>query len=378
LLPDDLREATRLTKAGRLIEATASIQRLLTRGPDKRPDEKTVTIDAAEDAVTAMAQVKERAGGSSILAQLRGLFGTRRPAPREPVKEGISQYLSRQFRAGAEGRPYKLYVPSGYQGRAVPLVIMLHGCKQSADDFAAGTGMNISGEKHTCIIAYPEQVRSANAQKCWNWFSESDQRGAAGEASLIAGITREVMRDYAINARRVYVAGLSAGGATAAIMAATYPGLYAAFGVHSGLAYGAAKDLRSGLAAMRTGGSGDQKHFDPDARVVPAIVFHGDRDPVVNPLNANQVVAQATREIPLTIRTECGHSGGRGYTRRLFVDDSGRTVAEQWTIHGASHAWSGGNSKGTFTDPSGPDATREILRFFLEHQIPEVEVSTLG
>jgi poly(hydroxyalkanoate) depolymerase family esterase len=229
--------------------------------------------------------------------------------------------------------------------------------------------MNLAGEEHTCIIAYPEQVRSANVQKCWNWFSESDQRGESGEPSLIAGITREVMRDYVVDARRVYVAGLSAGGATAAIMAASHPDLYAAFGVHSGLAYGAARDLHSGLAAMRMGGVGARKHFDPGARVVPAIVFHGDRDTVVNPRNADHVVAQAAGDTPLTIRTENGHSGGRGYTRKLFIDGSGRTMVEQWTIQGGAHAWSGGNPKGTFADPLGPDATREMLRFFLEHQI---------
>jgi poly(hydroxyalkanoate) depolymerase family esterase len=371
LLQDELREATRLTKAGRLIEATAFIQRLLRAGPAVGPEDNAVTIDAEADDVAAEARtsVKEGTDHPSILERLRGLFGRRHPASREPVKEGVSQYLSREFRNAAGCRPYKLYVPSGYQGHAVPLVVMLHGCKQSADDFAAGTGMNMAGETHNCIIAYPEQIRSANAQKCWNWFNQSDQQGETGEPSLIAGITREVIRDYAIDARRVYVAGLSAGGATAAIMAASHPDLYAAFGVHSGLAYGAAKDLRSGLAAMRMGGAGNRKHSDPRARVVPAIVFHGDRDKVVNPLNANYVAAQAAGDLPLTIRTENGHSGGRSYTRRLFVDGSGRTVVEQWTIHDAAHAWSGGNPKGTFTDPSGPDATTEMLRFFLEHQI---------
>lgn len=371
MLPADLREATRLTRAGRLIEATAAIQRLLSPGPDRGLDEKTVTIEAQTDEVPADAPtlVKGGSAGSSILERLRGLFGRRHPTSRDPVKEGGGQYLSREFRDAAGCRPYKLYIPSGYHGRAVPLVIMLHGCTQSADDFAAGTRMNLAGEEHTCIIAYPEQVRSANVQKCWNWFNEGDQRGEAGEPSLIAGITREVIRDHAIDARRVYVAGLSAGGAAAAIMAASHPGLYAAFGVHSGLACGAARDLHSGLAAMRMGGVGARKHFDPGARVVPAIVFHGDRDTVVNPLNADHVVTQAAADTPLTIRTENGHSGGRGYNRKLFIDGSGQTMVEQWTIHGGVHAWSGGSSNGTYTDPLGPDATREMLRFFLEHQI---------
>jgi poly(hydroxyalkanoate) depolymerase family esterase len=362
LLSDDLREAVRLTKAGRLMEATASIQRRLS--PAQETNVRSSDVDAG-----APMLVKGGPCNSSILDRLRGLFGKRDPVSPDPVKERVSQYLSREFRNAAGSRPYKLYIPRGYQGQPVPLVVMLHGCKQSADDFAAGTCMNLAGEKHTCIIAYPEQVRSANVQKCWNWFNEGDQRINAGEPSLIAGITREVMRDYAIDARRVYVAGLSAGGAAAANMAASYPGLYAAFGVHSGLACGAARDLSSGLTAMRIGGADNRDHFDPGARTVPAIVFHGDRDSVVNPRNADQVVAQAARNTPLTTRTENGRSNGRDYTRALFIDNSGRIVAEQWTIHGAAHAWSGGNSKGSFTDPLGPDATTEMLRFFLEHQL---------
>jgi poly(hydroxyalkanoate) depolymerase family esterase len=362
LLSDDLREAVRLTKAGRLMEATASIQRLL--NPAQESNTRSSEVDTG-----APMLVRGSPDKSSILDRLRGLFGKRDPVSPGPVEERESQYLSKAFRNAAGSRPYKLYVPGGYHGQPVPLIVMLHGCKQSADDFAAGTCMNLAGEEHTCIIAYPEQVRSANVQKCWNWFNESDQRSDAGEPSLIAGITREVMHDYAIDARRVYVAGLSAGGAAAANMAASYPDLYAAFGVHSGLACGVARDLSSGLTAMRMGGADSRDHFDPGTRAVPAIAFHGDRDSMVNPRNADQVIEQATRDTPLTTRTENGRSNGRDYTRTLFIDHSGRTVAEQWTVHGGVHAWSGGNSKGSFTDPLGPDATAEMLRFFLEHQL---------
>jgi poly(hydroxyalkanoate) depolymerase family esterase len=228
--------------------------------------------------------------------------------------------------------------------------------------------MNSAGEANTCIIAYPEQIRSANPQKCWNWFKAVDQARDAGEPSLIAGITREVMRDFAIDTRRVYVAGLSAGGATAAVMAATHPDLYTAFGVHSGLAHGAARDVTSAMAAMRTGAAAASGAAVGN-RLVPVIVFHGDRDTVVNPLNAAEVVTQAIRGTQLTMRREDGNSGGRAYTRTFFTDAARRTLVEQWTVHGAGHAWSGGSQKGSFTDPLGPDATLEMLRFFLEHRV---------
>jgi poly(hydroxyalkanoate) depolymerase family esterase len=377
LLPHELREATRLTRSGRLMEATAAIQRLLSPtghpATDRGSAERPGTIDAEAEEIRFSADGESTTGEQSLLGRIRGLFRRHphAPAPEPeagPPQDFASQYLSREFRNAAGRRPYKLFIPGGYQGQAVPLIVMLHGCTQSADDFAAGTRMNVAGETNTCIIAYPEQVRSANPQKCWNWFKTADQARDTGEPSLIAGITREVMRDFAIDPRRVYVAGLSAGGAAAAVMAATHPDLYTAFGVHSGLAHGAARDVNSAMAAMRTGNAGGSRTAVGN-RLVPVIVFHGDRDTVVNPLNADQVVAQAARGTHLTMRREDGNSGGRAYTRTLFIDAARRTVVEQWTVHGAGHAWSGGSPKGSFTDPIGPDATLEMTRFFLEHRM---------
>jgi poly(hydroxyalkanoate) depolymerase family esterase len=357
LLPEELREATRLTRAGRLVEATAAIQRLLS--PAEGPGHSESTPESSV------------APTRSLLGRMRDLISKRAAAFRDPeealaASAGDAQRFSREFRNAAGCRPYKLFVPSGYWGRPVPLIVMLHGCTQSADDFAAGTRMNDAAETNTCIVAYPEQIAAANPRKCWNWFKKGDQARESGEPSLIAGITRQVMRDFAIDPRRVYVAGLSAGGAAAAVMATTYPDLYTAFGVHSGLPYGVAWDVNSAMTAMRIGMRGEEPGVR--SRVVPAIVFHGDRDSVVNPLNADNVAAQAACGLQLATRTERGSAASRAYTRTLSVDDKGRTVVEQWTVHGASHAWSGGSPKGSFTDALGPDATKEMLRFFLERQ----------
>jgi poly(hydroxyalkanoate) depolymerase family esterase len=370
LLPHELREATRLTKAGRLMDATAAIQRMLSPATPQAPRaDETFTIDGTAEEIA-----DPPAPAPTLLGRVRGLFGKHAPEQiQEPrakptVSDSVAQFLSREFRNAAGSRPYKLYIPSGYRGDPVPLIVMLHGCTQSADDFATGTRMNEAGEEKTCIIAYPEQVRSANVQKCWNWFKAGDQLRDAGEPCLIAGITCEVMRDYAVDPRRVYVAGLSAGGAAAAVMAASHPDLYAAFGVHSGLAHGAARDVTSAMTAMRTGVAG-RPNVGASHRTVPVIVFHGDRDTVVNPLNADHVVSQAVEDVRLTSHSEDGHLGGRAYTRTVFIDGQRHTLAEQWTIRGAGHAWSGGSPKGSFTDALGPNATREMIRFFLERQI---------
>jgi poly(hydroxyalkanoate) depolymerase family esterase len=243
-----------------------------------------------------------------------------------------AEFLACTFSNQAGNRPYKLYVPSGYHAQSVPLIVMLHGCTQSPDDFAAGTRMNAAAEEHNCLVAYPGQTSSANMQKCWNWFSAADQRRDAGEPSLIAGITREVMLNYAIDPRRVYIAGLSAGGAAAAIMGDAYPDLYAAIGVHSGLACGAARDMPSAFAAMQgNGGPAPRRARTGPAgskpRVVPAIVFHGDKDTTVNPRNADLVVAQSRQGASLRRRVEKGQvAGGLAYSRMLYANASGETV----------------------------------------------------
>jgi poly(hydroxyalkanoate) depolymerase family esterase len=302
-----------------------------------------------------------------------GLRDVMKRAPRSTpdiVPEG-GRFIERTYSSPAGSRTYRLFIPSRYRQQPLPLVVMLHGCTQSPDDFAAGTRMNLLAEEHNCFVAYPAQPSRANQAKCWNWFRTADQQRGTGEPALIAGITRQIMHEYSVDRKRVYVGGLSAGAAAAAILGATYNDLYAAIGIHSGLACGAATDLPSALVAMRQGGAG-HKVISGDRRPIPTIVFHGDRDTTVHPNNGDQILEQSVRTMSTQKKVHRGQvPGGHAYTRTILSDACGREILEHWNIHGAGHAWSGGSPAGSYTDPRGPDATREMLRFFLAHSLPE-------
>ncbi|MDP9154154.1 MAG: PHB depolymerase family esterase [Pseudomonadota bacterium] len=275
--------------------------------------------------------------------------------------------FSTHTHANAAGlRTYKLYVPTKYNGQPMPLVVMLHGCTQDADDFAAGTQMNALAERDGCIVVYPVQPQQANASKCWNWFKPADQRRDSGEPSLIAGITREVMAKYAVDPARVYVAGLSAGGAMAAIMIRAYPDLYAAACVHSGLAAGSAHDLPSALAAMRGGKSVNARDIESPKR--PMIVFHGDADTTVHPTNAAELLRAFGGQAVVFDEATSAEPGKRQSTVERVKSADG-VDAELWLIHGAPHAWAGGSARGSYTDATGPDASAAMMRFFLDHPI---------
>jgi poly(hydroxyalkanoate) depolymerase family esterase len=408
LNPDIVREATRLTRAGQLVEATALLQSMLrgesapaasnasarttlarlepptidvvaTRVMESEPRPAPATATQTRSTQAKPAQAKPAQASSTPgrkrpvrredFSELPG-FGLRSPLQRAPAMREIApegtQFIQGHFSNAAGHRAYKLFIPSRDHGQPLPLIVMLHGCTQSPDDFAAGTRMNFLAEEQSCFVVYPEQPNGANQSKCWNWFRTADQQRGGGEPSLIAGITRQIMQEHAIDPKRVYVAGLSAGGAAAAIMAATYPDLYAAIGVHSGLACGAARDLPSAMMAMRQGGGSGITVKSGSA--VPTIVFHGDRDATVHPHNGGQIVAQATGATRGTNSVVRGRvPGGHAYTQTILGDTSGQVTSEHWTIHGAGHAWSGGSPAGSYTDPKGPDATREMLRFFLTH-----------
>lgn len=333
-------EATRLTQAGDLQGATAAIQAALGAGSASR--------DAGNEACVIDVEAREVEPAT---------------APVEPGGPRAGQFIAGSHTEAGSTREYKLYVPPSYRGQALPLVVMLHGCKQHPDDFAAGTRMNDVARERDFFVLYPAQASHANASRCWSWFMHDHQRRGRGEPALLAGMTRDVMKRYNIDAHRVYVAGLSAGGAMAAILGAEYPDLFAAIGVHSGLPPGAAMDINSAFAAMKRGAASSAS-----TRTPPAIVFHGDRDATVHPANGEQIVtASAGDAEPET--EPARHDNGRRCTRRIYRDASGRAVAEHWILHGAGHAWSGGDARGSYTDAKGPDATREMLRFMFAHTL---------
>lgn len=402
-----MREAMRQMRSGGLNQATATIQRTLhglspdanaSAAANEEPIEGSFEVlepEALSPPSGAEAQQEPQRAHhpfTRLRARNPPQWKYRQPVrqPEPTPEQGHEnqpggQFLSRSYSNSAGSRAYKLYIPSGYHGQTLPLIIMLHGCTQNPDDFAAGTGMNALAEEHQCLVAYPEQPATANMNKCWNWFEASHQRCDHGEPSLIAGLTRDIISTYAVDKRRVYVAGLSAGGAMAAIMGTTYPELYAAVGVHSGLPYAAAHDMPSAFAAMNQMGVslGRQRDKSPAAagRFVPTIVFHGDRDTTVHPRNGDEVIAQGaaiysrngmhagTEQDPQVTLRRGQIPNGHGYTRAIHRDASGRAVLEQWRIDEAGHAWSGGSPRGSYTDPKGPNASREMVRFFYEHSL---------
>ena len=467
-----LQRATQLTQSGRLAEASDAIQRAL-RGAGGASASEAPT---AAPAVTA-AGPGGRAGLAGLLrrfaahpaatpaapvpsatvtsaAVLDGCVFELKPSNGAAIRTGLAErpaplctptptptptpthapthtpaspagsdtFLSASHHHAGLSRAYKLYTPPGAAGRRLPLVVMLHGCTQNPDDFAAGTGMNsLAAEQGFCVL-YPAQSPDANAQRCWNWFKHNHQTRGSGEAALIASMTQAVVAAQGLDAHRVFIAGLSAGGAMAALVAAAYPEVYAAVGVHSGLAPGAASSLPEALAAMRSGaagtGTGGMGGLDglpglgglsglsglaglsslpgmggagpskpprgAAQRVatgaatnatsgVPTIAFHGDQDATVHPRNGQQVIdaVLAGAAAGAAAQAEQGTSpSGRRHTRTVHHNAQGQPLAEHWLLHGAGHAWSGGSAQGSYTDASGPDASREMWRFFKAQPVP--------
>jgi poly(hydroxyalkanoate) depolymerase family esterase len=412
-------EATRLTRAGRLHDATALIQRRLRGGfvPDSSPYTLDATADAPIDAEFKVLEpvapmVVQRPDRSSRTVKEIGSpeantpsASTTRQEPTllDPLRHSLTnplgvsvlkpdqtnrdvwaggRFIAAAFTHEARTRAYKLYIPSSYRGQSLPLIVMLHGCTQGPDDFAAGTRMNALAEREALFVLYPEQSANANPSRCWNWFKGSDQHRGQGEPALLADLTREIIGRYHLDERRVYVAGLSAGGAMAMVLGVNYPDVYAAIGIHSGLPYAAAHDLPSAFAAMQQGQPnpllsphGKAAGFGKFIHPLPAIIFHGERDTTVHPGNGEQVLAQwikahsgGTAGTQLQVTEQHGQTpGGHRYTRSRYRNPNGLVVLERWWVHGAGHDWSGGSAEGSFTDPKGPEASAEMVRFFLQH-----------
>jgi poly(hydroxyalkanoate) depolymerase family esterase len=301
-----------------------------------------------------------------------------------------------------ESRQYYVYTPANYEvGKAVPLIVMLHGCTQSPADFATGTQMNRLADEHQSIVAYPQQARKNHHFQCWNWYHLANQYRGSGEPAIIAGIVQDIVKNTAqwtIDTSRIYVAGASAGAAMAVILGATYPDIFAAIGVHSGVQYQAATNPKRALRAMRRGGpdavqqgKAAYEAMGRFARVVPTIVFHGSRDHVVPAINGDLVVQQwmhtnfiASHEgynadFRHPSRVTPGQvPGGRAYTVYAWNDSDGNEIQQYWKVDRMGHAWSGGHASGSYTDPKGPSASQAMYRFFMNHPMPVEEEESKG
>ncbi|WP_181701646.1 extracellular catalytic domain type 1 short-chain-length polyhydroxyalkanoate depolymerase [Chthonobacter albigriseus] len=404
-----LRRAASLTRAGSLVEATRQIQSALggsfgretakaDPGPSSRsagaveaprildlsatPVGKPATAGPASPAGGPSTRQDGPAGGTARLRKplpevVRGLAAARRffdtlpgaggASASPPIAEG-ARFLSREFTSPSGARPYRIYIPASAGDRPDGLVVMLHGCKQNPDDFAVGTRMNEKAEEHRLIVVYPGQLSAANPSSCWNWFSPADQRRGGGEPAILAGMAMAVAAEFGIGPERTFVAGLSAGGAMAAILAETHPDVFAAAGIHSGLPAGAATDVVSAFQAMK--GTGSPKR--PDRRTAARsaarlIVFHGSADRTVHPSNGEAIVASRASDAEAS-RDSGRTPAGRAFTRIVHRAANGVAEVEHWVIDGLGHAWSGGHEGGSYTDPAGLDASAEMLRFFLERK----------
>ena len=405
-------EATQLVRSGQLADATRAIQQTLGAAVARHSNEPTpasagatplqAPSPAGEEAPrwrsAAAAQDVEDAvvidrSAPTPQAEPKAPTAPRPAASKHPLAEPPGSFTRVVFtHADARRHPhhYHLYVPPGATaGTPMPLVLMLHGCTQNPVDFATGTGMNDAAAPANALVLYPEQPHSANPNGCWNWFRPGDQHRGSGEPALLVAMLQDVMARHPVDAQRVYVAGLSAGGAMAALLGREYPELFAAVGVHSGLQAGAAHNVMGALSAMKNGAKpGAATHATAEAPALPPppmIVFHGDADTTVHAHNGEQLIeatlsALATAPDGGQTTVETVHQGqsrgGQSYTRKVYTVAGSAlsastlhstVVAEQWVLHGAGHAWAGGHAGGSHTDPRGVAATQEMLRFFLEH-----------
>lgn len=387
-------EATRLVRNGQLADATRAIQQTLGGGTGSFGADAPAVAAPLPGPAVNLASTWRRAGTPADVEDAVVVERSPRQAPRPaagpPVAEPPGSFTRVAFAhpcARHNPHHYHLYVPPGATADTpLPLVLMLHGCTQNPVDFATGTGMNDAAAPVNALVLYPEQPHSANPNGCWNWFRPGDQHRGSGEPALLVAMVRDVMVRHTVDVERVYVAGLSAGGAMAAVLGREYPDVFAAVGVHSGLQAGAAHNVMGALSAMKSGARpGAATHSTGNAGASPPpplIVFHGDADATVHAHNAEQLIqaqlaalAAAQGGTPHTVQAV--HKGqspnGRGYTRTVYAlpgDTASAVVAEHWLLHHTGHAWAGGHAGGSHTDPAAVNATAEMLRFFLAHRLP--------
>ncbi len=299
-------------------------------------------------------------------------------------------------------RTYKVWIPTGYAaGNSLPMILMLHGCTQNPDDFAAGTQMNLYADQYKFFTVYPDQPDSANGTKCWNWFLPEDQTRDAGEPSIIAQVVRDVQTTYGIRRDKTFVAGMSAGAAMTVIMGAAYPDIFSAIGVSAGLEYRAGDSAATGVLAQQIGGpdpntQGQLAFAEMGARAhrMPTIVFHGTLDVTVQYANGPQIIQQYAQTndyiddgidnnsvdntADQTMTGVAPVASGKTYTRSIYRDAQNRPLLEFWSVEQMRHAWSGGSSAGSYTDPTGPNASFEMVRFFNLNLAPTAADATIS
>ncbi|MFU8864937.1 MAG: alpha/beta hydrolase family esterase [Rhodobacterales bacterium] len=354
--------ATELVRAGNPAAATQLIQSSLNPGgtaPQHRPQPSLFAAFSQPE----VGHPAKRSGLRDTLAALAKKMPAQArtgPQPAEPVLANGARFSQDTFSHAAGSREYRTYIPGKPQTPPAGMILMLHGCTQNPVDFANGTAMNRLAEAHGLIVVYPAQSRGANMQSCWNWFSPADQERDKGEPALLAGMVRHVQAEHGVPEGKVYVAGLSAGAAMAVILGRTHPDTFAAVGAHSGLAYKSARDVPSAFAAMAGNGAAGSP---ASGQSVPTIVFHGTSDSTVNVANGQRIADEARGKG--TELLDEGTSNGRKYSRSTTLCAQGHAALEYWRVEGLGHAWSGGDAAGSYTDPTGPDASAEMVRFFL-------------
>ena len=319
----------------------------------------------------------------TALLAVAGLLAAAAVGPQSA--SGAAGSLVKGSYTGPDGTlSYEVYVPSGYVAeRRVPLIVALHGCSENAEQFRQVTRFDELAEAKNAIVVFPDKSSYADSTSCWNWFKTSHMQRGTGEPALIAGVVDKVRQNYAIDDRRIYATGLSAGGAMASVMSATYPDVFAAAGVGSGCEYAAGASC-AGYRGIDPEDAGQRAYqaMGTQAREVPVIVFQGDQDKTVPEVNAEQLVQQwqATDDWaddgarnstipadPVKVKDPAPSGGGHTYTVRDYADGQGNELIQFWVVHGMGHAWSGGCDCEAYADTNGPNESAAMYAFFMSH-----------